>query len=176
MCAGDVITRSIVHRSVAVGQQSRTDANVRASDDRYIQKLESENEFLRGQIGVTDGQINELTERARETNVLIAALQKMLTPLLGPKRRRTLWSASTPGAITCCVPGRLNAEFSSHSHAPSSAAETGNGVASEKADSLGSAVLVAACGCFVAELRYHAEIVRAYANRESPSPPSKPRN
>jgi hypothetical protein len=38
---------------------------------------------LREQIGVKDGQIKELTERARETNVSIAGLQKMLTPLLG---------------------------------------------------------------------------------------------
>ncbi|MBV9858878.1 MAG: hypothetical protein JO038_02065 [Alphaproteobacteria bacterium] len=50
---------------------------------RYVARLERENEFLRGQIGVKDGQIKELTERARETNVLIAGLQKMLTPLLG---------------------------------------------------------------------------------------------
>ena len=65
-------------------EQSRTDASVRVSDDRYVERLEGENEFLRGQIGVKDGQIKELTERARETNVLIAGLQKMLTPLLGP--------------------------------------------------------------------------------------------
>ena len=63
-------------------EQPRTDATVRAPDGRYIERLESENEFLRGQIGVKDGQIKELTERARETNVLIAGLQKMLTPLL----------------------------------------------------------------------------------------------
>ena len=38
---------------------------------------------------VKDNQIREMTERARETNVLIAGLQKMLTPLLGnPKDRR----------------------------------------------------------------------------------------
>jgi len=52
---------------------------------RYVARVESENEFLRGQIGVKDGQIKELTERARETNHLIAGLQKMLTPLLGPQ-------------------------------------------------------------------------------------------
>ena len=50
---------------------------------RYVGGLERENEFLRDQITVKDGQIKELTERARETNVLIAGLQKMLTPLLG---------------------------------------------------------------------------------------------
>ncbi len=38
---------------------------------------------------VKDDQIKDLTERARETNHLIAGLQKMLTPLLGgPQTRR----------------------------------------------------------------------------------------
>ena len=56
-------------------------------EDRYVQQLASENEFLRGQITVKDAQIKELTERARETNHLIAGLQHMLTPLLGPRDR-----------------------------------------------------------------------------------------
>lgn len=50
---------------------------------QYVERLESENTFLRQQIGVKDDQIKDLTERARETNHLIAGLQKMLTPLLG---------------------------------------------------------------------------------------------
>src|ERR1700688_3244040 len=49
---------------------------------QYVERLEGENEFLRGQIGVKDDQIKDLTERAPETNHLIAGLQKMLTPLL----------------------------------------------------------------------------------------------
>jgi hypothetical protein len=49
----------------------------------YVDRLEGENDFLRQQIGVKDDQIKDLTERARETNHLIAGLQKMLTPLLG---------------------------------------------------------------------------------------------
>ena len=49
----------------------------------YVGRLESENSFLRKQIHVKDDQIKDLTERARETNHLIAGLQKMLTPLLG---------------------------------------------------------------------------------------------
>lgn len=49
----------------------------------FVARLEGENEFLRKQIGVKDDQIKDLTERARETNHLIAGLQKMLTPLLG---------------------------------------------------------------------------------------------
>ena len=48
----------------------------------FVARLESENGFLRQQIGVKDEQIKDLTERARETNHLIAGLQRMLTPLL----------------------------------------------------------------------------------------------
>jgi len=55
---------------------------------RYVERVESENEFLRGQIGVKDTQIKELTERARETNILIGGLQKMLSPLLSAPRDR----------------------------------------------------------------------------------------
>lgn len=50
---------------------------------RYVAHLEGENGYLREQNTVKDGQIKDLTERARETNHLIAGLQKMLTPLLG---------------------------------------------------------------------------------------------
>jgi hypothetical protein len=49
----------------------------------YVGHLEGENEFLKGQIGVKDKTIEALLERDRETNHLIAGLQKMLTPLLG---------------------------------------------------------------------------------------------
>jgi len=70
-------------------EQPRTDASVRGHDERYVARLESENDFLRDQLVVKDGQIKELTERARETNVLIAGLQKMLSPLLtAPGERR----------------------------------------------------------------------------------------
>lgn len=62
-----------------------------ATDDRYVTRLESEVEFLRGQITVKDTQIGELTERARETNHLIAGLQKMLTPLLGASNTEVIY-------------------------------------------------------------------------------------
>jgi hypothetical protein len=39
--------------------------------------------FLRSEVAVKNDQIKDLTERARESNNLIAGLQKMLTPLLG---------------------------------------------------------------------------------------------
>ena len=57
-------------------------------ESRYVGALERENEFLRGQVLVKDTQIKEMTERARETNVLIGGLQKMLSPLLGTPRER----------------------------------------------------------------------------------------
>jgi hypothetical protein len=49
----------------------------------YLERIEGENEFLRGQIAVKDKTIEALLERDRETNHLVAGLQKMLTPLLG---------------------------------------------------------------------------------------------
>lgn len=53
------------------------------ADTRYVARLESEVDFLRGQVATKDAQIKELTERSRETNVLIGGLQRMLAPLLG---------------------------------------------------------------------------------------------
>jgi hypothetical protein len=47
---------------------------------RYVARLEGDIDFLRGQMDVKDNQIKEMTGRARATNVLIAGLQKMLTP------------------------------------------------------------------------------------------------
>ena len=86
----DANIRSLEHMRLSASEapansndQPRTDATIRGQDDRYIARLESDNDFLRGQMEVKDNQIKELTERARETNVLIAGLQKMLTPLLG---------------------------------------------------------------------------------------------
>jgi hypothetical protein len=56
----------------------------------YVQQLakrldekDGEITFLRSEVAVKNDQIKDLTERARETNHLIAGLQKMLTPLLG---------------------------------------------------------------------------------------------
>ncbi len=52
---------------------------------RFVVLLESENKFLRDQVVVKDSQIKELTERSRETNHLVAGLQRMLSPLLGTR-------------------------------------------------------------------------------------------
>jgi hypothetical protein len=81
-------------RQVAAGRdEPRQPAAENEFVSRYVSRLEGENEFLRGQITVKDEQIKEQTERARETNHLIAGLQKMLTPLLGrpaPSRQEEL--------------------------------------------------------------------------------------
>jgi hypothetical protein len=69
-------------------EQPRTTANA-TPDERYRMSLERENTFLRDQIVVKDTQIKDLTERARETNVLIAGLQKMLSPLLAAPHERS---------------------------------------------------------------------------------------
>ena len=63
-------------------EQSRTVATVRVPEDRYVTRLESEVDFLRSEVQTKNAQIKELTERSRETNLLVAGLQKMLTPLL----------------------------------------------------------------------------------------------
>ncbi|MCC6947002.1 MAG: hypothetical protein IT539_04465 [Bradyrhizobiaceae bacterium] len=75
--------KSVEVASANSDEQPRTDATGREQDGRYLEALERENGFLREQITVKDSQIKDLTERARETNHLIAGLQKMLTPLLG---------------------------------------------------------------------------------------------
>jgi len=67
-------TSTDVSRQVATGSEA---------DARYVARLENDNEFLRGQLAVKDKTIDALLERDRETNHLIAGLQKMLTPLLG---------------------------------------------------------------------------------------------
>jgi hypothetical protein len=62
--------------------QSRPVATTPPEDSRYVAALERENEFLRSEILVKNSQIGELTERARETNHLVAGLQNLLRPLL----------------------------------------------------------------------------------------------
>lgn len=54
-----------------------------AADNRYVERLENDIEFLRDQVGVKDKTIEALLERDRETNVLVGRLQQMLAPLLG---------------------------------------------------------------------------------------------
>jgi hypothetical protein len=70
-------------------------AGTRTDAFRYVQQLEKrldekdgEIGFLRSEVAVKNDQIKDLTERARETNHLIAGLQKMLSPLLGTGDQR----------------------------------------------------------------------------------------
>jgi hypothetical protein len=98
----------IVERTAANGHgQPRPAATVRSKQilttpsdeqprtDAYVQRLEGENEFLRGQIGQKDKTIDALLERDRETNILVGRLQEMLTPLLGRPDGRPAQSPST---------------------------------------------------------------------------------
>lgn len=64
------------------GDKSRQVATADA-ESRYVARLESEVDFLRGQVATKDEQIKELTERSRETNVLIGGLQRLFAPMLG---------------------------------------------------------------------------------------------
>jgi hypothetical protein len=80
--AAEVKPDELRHQTSAGPDQSRHAATA------YVDRVESENIFLRQQIGVKDEQIKDLTERARETNHLIAGLQRMISPLLGAPEQR----------------------------------------------------------------------------------------
>jgi hypothetical protein len=80
---------NIVRQATTGDDEPRQAATTPPEDSRYVAALERENEFLRGQVGVKDTQIQQMIDRARETNVLTDGLQKMLKPLLeNPKERR----------------------------------------------------------------------------------------
>jgi hypothetical protein len=61
--------------------ENRTEPDL---SDKYTAQLESENQLLRSQLDVKDGQIHELTSRAKETNVLIHGLQNLVMALQPP--------------------------------------------------------------------------------------------
>jgi hypothetical protein len=50
---------------------------------RFIERLEGENGFLRAQLTKKDEQIEDLSQRFKETQGLLGAVQRMLAPLLG---------------------------------------------------------------------------------------------
>lgn len=56
--------------------------------EKRLEEKDGEIVFLRSEVSIKNEQIKDLTERARETNHLIAGLQKMLTPLLGRPAER----------------------------------------------------------------------------------------
>ncbi len=64
-------------------EQSRPVATTPDLTEKYIGRLEGEVTFLREELTTKNAQIKELTERSRETNVLIGGLQRLLAPMLG---------------------------------------------------------------------------------------------
>jgi len=58
--------------------------------------LEGEVTFLREELTTKNAQIKELTERSRETNVLIGGLQRLLAPMLGSRDPHRSMPDETP--------------------------------------------------------------------------------
>ena len=78
------VARENMGEAARAGGATSDDQQRQATTDepgtlRYIERLEGEVTFLRGEVGVKNTQIKELTERARETNLLIAGLQRLFS-------------------------------------------------------------------------------------------------
>ena len=69
--------------SLDLPRQVATQQEVVGQLEKRLDEKDGEIAFLRSEVTMKNEQIKDLTERARETNHLIAGLQKMLTPLLG---------------------------------------------------------------------------------------------
>jgi hypothetical protein len=69
--------------NVSSPDEPRPVATIPTYEGRYVERLEGEVAFLREEISTKNAQIKELTERSRETNVLIGGLQRLLAPMLG---------------------------------------------------------------------------------------------
>jgi len=78
--------------------QSRQVATAPDLTERYIGRLEGEVAFLREELTTKNAQIKELTERSRETNVLIGGLQRLLAPMLGSPDPHRPKSEETSGS------------------------------------------------------------------------------
>jgi hypothetical protein len=70
--------------------QRRTVAADTTDMSRYVVRLESENDFLKGQVSVKDGQIavlqetvKQIIERDKETNTLMQGFQRLFSSMLG---------------------------------------------------------------------------------------------
>ncbi len=88
----DAPTNPDVSRPVAtVGKEISKSREVSPSDvvrhddlmSRFVERLEGENGFLREQLTKKDEQIEDLSQRFKETQGLLGAVQRMLAPLLG---------------------------------------------------------------------------------------------
>jgi len=89
----DATGRSLENKSEQIppttNEQPRTAANGRdrsASDNRYIERLEGENLFLRTQVEKKASRFPRCLERDKETNTLIHRLQTMLRAAAGGAR------------------------------------------------------------------------------------------
>ncbi len=82
-------TNPDLSRPVATSDDNREEVS------RLVAQLQSENEFLRSQVGTKDGQITVLQEtvkqivdRDKETNILMQGFQRMFTSMLPGARER----------------------------------------------------------------------------------------
>lgn len=83
MPSHDFATTGAPHLDATSPDVSRQVATRPDMTDKYVERLEGEIAFLRDEISTKNAQIKELSERSRETNLLIGGLQRMLSPLLG---------------------------------------------------------------------------------------------
>lgn len=87
--AHDLTGHVTTHRDEQSDPAPQSAAKVEPADTRYVNLLENENNFLREQIGIKDGQIKELSERSRETNFLIKGLQDLFLALQPARKEAT---------------------------------------------------------------------------------------
>ena len=94
--AHDLTRQVTTHRDEQPEPAPQPAGKVEQTDTRYVELLERENDFLRGQIGIKDSQIAELGERARETNFLIKGLQDLFLALQPGRKEASREQVSTP--------------------------------------------------------------------------------
>ena len=75
-----LISPASVAKHIAYIEEVRPTATLRDETRHVATAVASD---LRDEISTKNAQIKELTERSRETNLLIGGLQRMLSPLLG---------------------------------------------------------------------------------------------
>ncbi len=98
----DTPRHSAPERDMSDKQMSHEPSPTEPATSRYVALLERDNEFLRDQVQKKDDQITDLSKRFGETQTLLAAMQRMVAPLLGqadpftkPESREASTSNST---------------------------------------------------------------------------------
>jgi hypothetical protein len=88
----DTATSTDLSRPVATEPVQKTEKREEVARDttradeimsRYVERLEGENSFLRDQMTKKDEQIDDLSQRFKETQGLLGVVQRMMAPLLG---------------------------------------------------------------------------------------------